>query len=89
MTSAPTSTASHALGNEIAGVFIQTASNNTIGSTTAGGSNLISGNMQGGVRIVGTSTLPATGNQVLGNSIGTTAERQQRPWATGRTATAS
>ena len=68
----------HALGNEIAGVFIQSASSNTIGSTVAGGNNLISGNIQGGVRIVGTATLPAASNQVLGNSIG--------PDATGKAA---
>jgi titin len=42
-------------------------SSNTIGGTTSGARNLISGNSQDGVFIGG------TGNQVLGNSIGTNA----------------
>jgi hypothetical protein len=51
------------------GVFIQGATNNTIGGTAAGASNLISGN-QVGIDIFGSST---TNNTVEGNWIGTTA----------------
>jgi murein DD-endopeptidase MepM/ murein hydrolase activator NlpD len=51
------------------GVLIDNASNNTIGGTTSGAGNLISGNWEG-VRISGSS---ATGNQVQGNYIGTNA----------------
>jgi hypothetical protein len=50
------------------GVFIS-GPNNTVGGTTAGARNLISGNGEG-VAIVGSG---ATGNQVLGNYIGTDA----------------
>ena len=44
--------------------------NNTIGGTTAGTRNLISGNNNGGINI---STSAATGNLVVGNFIGTNA----------------
>jgi titin len=55
------------LGNTQYGVFINSAPNNTIGGTTAGAGNVISGN-EYGVLIF----LPdATGNQVQGNLIGT------------------
>ncbi len=51
------------------GVFFAVgASNNTIGGTTAGARNVISGNESGGVEIYGTG---ATGNVILGNYIGT------------------
>jgi len=56
------------LGNRFSGVSIDLgASNNTIGGTTAGARNLISGN-DDGVVIAGSGT---TGNQILGNFIGT------------------
>ncbi|MFO0908086.1 MAG: LamG-like jellyroll fold domain-containing protein [Isosphaeraceae bacterium] len=50
------------------GVVIQGGANhNTIGGTTVGSSNVISGNTGDGVRITGTGT---TNNTVLGNTIG-------------------
>jgi parallel beta-helix repeat protein len=59
-----------ALPNGDRGVIIQaSAADNTIGGTAAGAGNLISGNMGRGVDIFGSGT---TGNQVLGNHIGTT-----------------
>jgi CSLREA domain-containing protein len=63
-----------ALPNQNNGLAIfDTASNNTIGGTTAAARNVISGNGSDGVRIVSTGG----GNSVLGNSIhdnGTTAQ---------------
>ena len=56
-----------ALGNTFFGVFLSDAPGNTIGGTTAGARNLISGNGTG-VRISGNA---ASGNFVEGNYIGT------------------
>jgi len=56
------------LGNSNVGVLIIGAPNNTIGGTAAGAGNVISGNDQYGVYIYASG---ATGNQVLGNYIGT------------------
>lgn len=56
-----------ALGN-YSGVLIQGAGNNIIGGTATGAGNVISGNNLHGVEITGYA---ATGNQVLGNYIGT------------------
>jgi titin len=50
------------------GVLIITSANNTIGGTTSGARNVISGNAIHGVEFVGAG---ATGNQVQGNFIGT------------------
>ncbi|NIM95021.1 MAG: PKD domain-containing protein [Anaerolineales bacterium] len=58
------------IGNLENGVNIYDAANNSIGGTTAGSGNVISGNGLNGVRIVIPS---ATGNEVLGNYIGTNA----------------
>ncbi len=57
-----------AMGNGRAGVLIADAPNNTIGGTTSGARNLISGNGYG-VQIDG---FEAEGNKVQGNFIGTT-----------------
>ncbi len=57
-----------ALGNGLHGVFINSAPSNTIGGTTAAARNIISGNGQNGIRIIGSG---ATLNEVLGNYIGT------------------
>ncbi len=57
-----------ALSNTLDGVYIDSAPNNTIGGTTTAVRNVISGNGQYGVHIYGGG---ATGNQVLGNYIGT------------------
>lgn len=55
------------LGNSF-GLFIQNASGNVIGGTTAGARNNISGNNNQGVLLTASGT---TGNQVQGNFIGT------------------
>ena len=57
-----------ALGNGIDGVRISSASNNTVGGTARGARNVISGNDDSGVLILGAT---ATGNEILGNYIGT------------------
>jgi CSLREA domain-containing protein len=56
------------LGNSRYGVSILEAPNNTVGGTTAGARNVISGNDESGVRISGAD---ARGNKVMGNRIGT------------------
>ncbi|MEE9271365.1 MAG: hypothetical protein V3V49_14015, partial [Candidatus Krumholzibacteria bacterium] len=55
------------LGNGLYGIDISNAPGNTVGGTTAGAGNLISGNSQEGVNIISAS---ATGNFVQGNFIG-------------------
>jgi hypothetical protein len=57
-----------ALANGLYGVAIVDAADNTIGDTTAGACNLISGNALVGILIAGSSS---TGNKVQGNFIGT------------------
>jgi hypothetical protein len=57
----------------LTGVAIVVASGNTVGGTSAGAGNLISGNSGTAVSLSGISTLPATGNLVQGNKIGTNA----------------
>jgi hypothetical protein len=62
-------TGSFALGNRNDGISINTAAiNNTIGGTSGGALNVISGNAQNGVEISGIGT---SGNVVEGNKIGT------------------
>ena len=56
------------LGNTGHGVLVDRVSGNTVGGTTAGARNVISGNDGNGVEIDN-----ATDNKVLGNRIGTTA----------------
>jgi uncharacterized repeat protein (TIGR01451 family) len=57
-----------ALGNAMSGVAISAgATNNTVGGSTSGARNIISGNLQEGVAIFNVGT---TGNVVEGNSIG-------------------
>ncbi len=58
------------LPNASNGIFISNAPNNTIGGTTTGTRNLISGNVGHGVFILNSG---ATGNTVQGNYIGTNA----------------
>jgi hypothetical protein len=57
-----------ALGNAGDGVAISRGANNLIGGTAAGARNVISGNHQDNVEIVGAA---ATGNRIGGNFIGT------------------
>lgn len=56
-----------ALGNNFAGITLSTASNNIIGSATAAGRNIISGNRQDGVFL----TASSSANILQGNYIGT------------------
>ena len=58
-----------AIANSFSGVEIFLSVNNTIGGASGGARNYISGNSQRGVLIDGTS---ATGNKVIGNTIGLT-----------------
>jgi CSLREA domain-containing protein len=58
------------VGNSGNGVLLSTAANNTIGGTISGARNFISGNTGQGILIIGSGS---TGNQVLGNYIGTNA----------------
>ncbi len=55
------------LGNALNGISIDSASFNTVGGTTAGARNIISGNTNYGIEIF---TPVATGNLVQGNYIG-------------------
>jgi len=59
-----------AIANTSSGIRIE-AVNNIIGGTIAGARNLISGNIEYGVQIRGTEEIDTTGNQVIGNYIGT------------------
>lgn len=61
-----TATGATDVGNDLAGVLV-TGSNNTIGGTRDTARNILSGNLVG----VGLATRGATGNQVIGNYIGT------------------
>ena len=57
-----------ALSNARDGIAISSGTGNLIGGTVAGARNVISGNLQNGVEFV---QLSDTGNQVMGNYIGT------------------
>jgi Periplasmic copper-binding protein (NosD) len=60
-------------GNGQSGILIDLSSGNTVGGTSAGAGNLISGNFGSGVTItndVATAGLPTTANVVQGNIIG-------------------
>jgi CSLREA domain-containing protein len=59
------------LANRLSGVDIQDGMMNTIGGTTAGARNVISGNASVGVYIHSTSASMGSGNLVAGNYIGT------------------
>jgi hypothetical protein len=64
----------NALGNTEAGMLIFSVQDNTVGGTTAGARNVISGNGTNGVRVSGNASIGvATGNEVLGNFVGTKA----------------
>jgi parallel beta-helix repeat protein len=65
-----------AVPNNDDGILIQLgASNNIIGGTASAARNVISGNVEDGILITDSNT---TGNQVLGNYIGTTADGMWR-----------
>ncbi len=57
------------LGNLLSGIQVLNSSGNTIGGTTATARNVISGNNENGIHLLGSST---TTNTVHGNYIGTT-----------------
>jgi hypothetical protein len=64
----------NALGNSEEGVLIFSVKDNTVGGTTAAARNVISGNGANGVRVSGNASIGvATGNEVLGNFVGTKA----------------
>ncbi|HET9476132.1 MAG TPA: hypothetical protein VFP63_01450 [Dehalococcoidia bacterium] len=65
-------TGQSAIGNGGSGIYISSAPNNTIGGTSTGDRNVISGNDTRGVAIV-----TAGGNKLLGNYIGLSADGQQ------------
>lgn len=60
------------VGNHTAGVYIESASSNTIGGPVAGARNVISGNAGAGVRIQ-SGVAAADNNAIQGNYIGTDA----------------
>jgi hypothetical protein len=60
-------TGTKAIPNACVGVYISLSSNNTIGGTTAGAGNLISGNLGSAGIVIDT----ANGNKIQGNYIGT------------------
>jgi hypothetical protein len=63
-----------ALGNSEEGVLVFSVSDNTVGGTTAGAGNVISGNGGDGIQISGNASIGiATGNEVAGNLVGTKA----------------
>jgi uncharacterized repeat protein (TIGR01451 family) len=65
-------TGTQAVINGFGGIYIEGASNNTIGGTASGARNIISGNFgRAGIHIRGTGNDPAKGNKVQGNFIGT------------------
>jgi hypothetical protein len=65
---------SSALGNTEEGVLLFSVSDNVVGGTVSGARNVISGNGQDGVQISGNASIGvATGNEVLGNFVGTKA----------------
>jgi hypothetical protein len=57
----------HALGNQEDGILLDSATSNTIGGTSAGEGNIISGNLGNGVETLSSST----DNLLEGNDIGT------------------
>ena len=67
------------------GVLVVGSSANTIGGMLAGEGNLISGNSANGIEIrLDSQDLDSAGNVILGNLIGTTAERVLGPRQCGR-----
>jgi hypothetical protein len=63
------------LGNNEAGVLAFSVKDSVIGGTASGARNVISGNGGDGVQVSGNASIGvATGNQVLGNFVGTDAD---------------
>jgi titin len=60
-------TGTNALGNAFNGISIDSAGSNTVGGTSSGALNVISGNTNYGIEIYSTG---ATGNSIQGNYIG-------------------
>jgi CSLREA domain-containing protein len=66
------STGTHYINNIACGILLDNSSNNWIGGG-AGAGNVISGNMNAGVKILAEGAGSATGNGIQGNKIGTNA----------------
>ncbi len=75
---APNSSNTYISVGNVTGVFIDNSADNTIGGTASAAKNVISDNSQAGVEIFGQF---ATGNQLLGNFIGTDITGTARPGA--------
>src|SRR5437660_1525652 len=56
------------------GIHVEGGSGNTIGGLTPADRNVASGNGLDGIHVVGTLTLPATGNTIQGNFVGFAAD---------------
>jgi CSLREA domain-containing protein len=67
------SSGSHYINNVGCGVLLHNASNNWIGGGDAGAGNVISGNMNAGIKIDADPGAVATANGIQGNKIGTNA----------------
>jgi titin len=72
----PTGTLSMPNGKE--GIYLNGSSGNLIGGIFSSNRNVISGNGDAGVYVLGTSLAPANGNVIQGNYIGTTASGTAR-----------
>jgi CSLREA domain-containing protein len=64
---------SHYINNIACGILLHNASNNWIGGGGTGAGNIISGNMNAGIKILADAGAAATGNGIQGNKIGTDA----------------
>jgi CSLREA domain-containing protein len=67
------SAGSQYINNIACGILLHNASNNWIGGGGAGAGNVISGNMNAGIKIAADSGAVATANGIQGNKIGTNA----------------
>jgi CSLREA domain-containing protein len=59
--------------NQNDGVRVSNSSSSTIGGTTPGARNVVSGNQIDGIHVVGSTGSPATGNLIQGNFVGVNA----------------
>jgi CSLREA domain-containing protein len=62
-----------AVPNQNDGIHITNSSSSTIGGTTPGARNIVSGNLLDGIHVVGSTGSPATDNLIEGNFVGVNA----------------